>query len=167
MIPVKIDLSDISDKKPRLRQLLFFAGLVFVGFIIASVLIMVLAHSRMEWIIVVAAVYLLLYIYYSYTAYNTELYIKVDDQCFEYKFGIRKRSKNRILWQVVTKLKIGPAYIAFYKKSGRRKLVELNWLTYSKVIEIKSMLTEVCKNQNIKTEIVEFIKYNDKKDQEK
>jgi len=154
-----IDLNEISSKKPRIRRLLLFGAIICSGLILSSLAIFLTLKSSLEWFFLVAALYLALYVYYAWITFKAQLFVKADTVSFEYKFGSLKGSKNTILWDVVSKVKIGPAYIAVYKKSGRRKMVQLNWLPYAKVIEIKESLIQMCMIKNIKYEKVDFIKY--------
>jgi len=158
-----IDLNESTSKEPRIRRLLIFGAIICVGFTLASLSIFLTLQSSLEWFFLIAAVYLALYIYYAWVAYKAELFVKSDTDNFEYKFGVLSSSKNVIMWNVVSKVKIGPAYVAFYKKSGRKKLVNLSWLPYSKVIEIKESVIQMCENKRIKYEKVDFIKYSEKK----
>ncbi|NVO09716.1 MAG: hypothetical protein HXX16_07140 [Bacteroidales bacterium] len=157
-----VDLNEASSKKPRIRRLLIFGATICLGFILFSLSIFLFFRSSLEWFFLVAGLYLVLYLYYAWVTYKTSLFVKADTVCFEYKFGSLKGSKSAILWDVVSKVKLGPAYVAFYKKSGRRKMVQLNWLPYSKVVEIKESLIKMCEFKNIEYQKVDLIKYTKK-----
>ena len=159
-----VDLSDISSKKPRVKRQLLFGAIIILVLIISSLAVFLTRQSSLEWYFIIVSIYLALYTYYAWLTYKAILFVKGDDTGFHYNFGLLKRSKNIILWDVVTKVKLGPAYIRFFKKSGRRKLIQLNWLPYSQVIEIKDSLIKMCKSKNIPYEKAEIIDYSKKKD---
>lgn len=162
-----IDLNEMSSKKPRIKRLLLFGACLCLGLFLSSLSILISFNSRLEWVFLIAVLYLALYIYYAWITYKAELFVKADSSIFEYKFGLLKNSKNIIMWDVVSKVRLGPAYVAFFKKSGRRKMVRLNWLPYSKVIEIKDKIIQMCDSKRIKYEKVDFVKYTEKKKKNK
>jgi len=162
-----IDLNEMSSKKPRVKRQLIFGAFICLAFLLSSLSILLSINSPIEWILLMVAVYIALYIYYTYIAFKADLYIKANSSGLEYKFGLIKSSKNSISWDVVMKVRFGPAYIAIYKKSGRRKRISISWLPYAKVLEIKDKLIKLCDSKNIKYEIVDFVKYPDEKNKKK
>ena len=62
------------------------------------------------------------------------------------------------MWDVIDKVRIGPTYITFFKKSGKGKKVQLGWLPYKKVVEIKERIQQCSNNKGIEVEIAEFSK---------
>ncbi len=141
-----------------------FEALIVTALFLASLSIFLTTKNSLEWILLVTAVYLALYIYFAWITLKAKLFIKADDYCFEYKFGLIKSDKNLIIWDSIKKVKLGPAYIAFYKKSGRKKVVRISWLPYSRVIEIKEKLSLLVESKGIQLEIADFIKYGEKKE---
>lgn len=162
-----IDLNEMSSKKSKIKRLLIFGALMYFSLMLASISILNRLNSPLEWFFLIPAVYLALYIYYAWITFKADLFVKADNTNFEYKFGFLKHSKNTIIWDVVNKVKFGPTYIAFYKKSGRRKMVYLSWLPYAKVVEIKEKLMQLCDNKMIKYEVVDFIRYAGYKNKKK
>ncbi|RPH30980.1 MAG: hypothetical protein EHM93_14945 [Bacteroidales bacterium] len=164
MVNFYIDLNEYSSKKPRIIRLLIFGAIVCLGFTITSLAIFLTLKSSLEWFFLIAASYIALYIYFAWVAFKTNIFVKANDNGIVFKFGIRNGSKDYILWDSIKKVKIGPAYITFFKKSGRRKRVQLGWLTYSRVVEIKDKVVALCDNKGITYEVVDFIRYYKKKD---
>ena len=161
-----IDLNESSSKKPRIIRLLAFGAMVCIAFILASIAVFLKYTSSFEWIFLISAIYVALYVYFAWITYKTKLYIKADVSGIDFKFGIRSNSGSYIIWDSVSKVRIGYAYIAFFKKSGRRKKIQLSWLPYSKVIEVKEKLEAFCKYKKIACEKIDFIDYSKKKDKE-
>lgn len=158
-----LDLNEYSKRKPRVIRLLIMGALVCLGFTIASLAIFLTLKSSLEWFFLIAAIYLALYIYFAWIAFKTKLYVKADENGIVFKFGIRENTKDFIIWDSIKKLRVGPAYVAFLKKSGKWKRIQLGWLHYTSVIEIKDKVVEVCRKKGISYEVVDFIKYSDKK----
>jgi len=161
-----IDLNEFNSKKPRIIRLLILGTSFFIALSVLSLSIFLTSQSPLEWFFLIAAIYLALYVYFAWLTFKAKLFIKVNQNMFEYKFGLFKRDKNIILWDSIKKVKLGPAYITFFKKSGRRKTVGISWLPYSKVIEIKENLSTIIQKKNIVLEIGEIIKYDKKKEKE-
>lgn len=161
-----IDLNEYSSKKPRIIRLLIFGAIVCLGFTITSFVFFLTLKSSLEWFFLLAAIYLALYIYFAWITFKTKLFIKADNNGMDFKFGIRAYSNDFIIWDSIQKVIIGPAYIRINKKSGKRKKIYLGWLHYSKVLEVKEKCIEVCKARRIRYEVVDFIKYSEKKGKE-
>jgi len=159
-----IDLNEYSSKKPRIIRLLFFGAIVCLSFILLSLSFFLTFKGPLEWFFLVLAVYLALYIYFAWVSYKTKLYVKADENGIMFKFGVLAYSNDFIIWDSITRVIIGPTYISFFKKSGKRRRIQLGWLHYSKVIAVKDNIVEVCKGRRISYEIVDFYKYSDKKD---
>ncbi len=159
-----IDLNEYSSKKPRIIRLLIFGSLVYLSSTIASLSIFMKFNSSLRWLIIVAVIYFALYIYFAWLTFTTNRFVKANDNGIVFKFGIRSSMANVIIWDSINKVRIGYAYIAFYKKSGRIKKVHLSWLPYIKIIEIKEKLEAFCKNKDIAYDKIDFIKYSKRKD---
>ena len=161
-----VDLNETSSKKPKIRKLLIFGAIVCLTFIPFSLSVFLTIENSLGWFFLASAFYIALYFYFTWLTYKTVLFIKADTYRFEYKFGLLNRSKNILVWDTISKVKIGPAYIRFFKRSGRRRTVYLNWLPYSKVIEIKELLIKMLEHKKIHYEKAEIIDYSIKKDKE-
>lgn len=159
-----IDLNEFSSKKTRIVQLLVFGAIICVGFTLTSLSIFLTTNSSLEWFFLMAAIYVALYIYFAWLTFNAKLYVKADESGIEFKFGIRSKTANYINWSSISRLRIGYAYISFFKKSGRRRRIQLSWLPYCKVVEIKEKVIHLCKKRGVTYEIVDFIRYSKKKD---
>ncbi len=157
-----IDLNEITTKKQRIFRLLIYETLVCVGLILLSVALLYMYNSKFEYYLFVIPVYLLLYIYFLWVSLKADLFIKADSSSIVIKFGVRNSSRDIILWDSIKKVRVGPTYISFFKKTGKRKRYMLGWLPYIKVIEIKDKLIEVFKSNGIAYEVVDFIKYEHK-----
>jgi Ca2+/Na+ antiporter len=159
-----VDLNDLSIKKPRIRRFLVLGAILCFVLMIASIALFLTFQSSLGWFVVMFATYFVFYVYYAWMSHKANLYVKADSTGFDYKFGLLKRSNNYIMWATISRIKIGPAYIRFIKKSGRRKLVQLNWLPYVKVIEIKDSLIKMCESKHIPFEKADIIDYSKKKE---
>lgn len=159
-----IDLNDPSSKKPKIIRLLIYGAVVCICLIAISISIFHAFKAFFESLLLISAVYLALYVYFAWVTINSKLFVKADGNGIEFKFGIRVNSKKYFIWDAISKVRIGYAYLSFYKKSGKKRKIQLSWLPYSKVIEIKEMVIEVCMHKKIPFEKVDFIDYSIKKD---
>ena len=164
MINFYIDLNEYSSKKPRVIRQLIFGAIICLSLTLTSLSIFLTMNSSLEWFFLIAAVYVALYIYFAWLTFKTKLYVKADENGIEFKFGIRSKTANYLNWGLIKRIGIGYAYISFFKKSGKRRRIQLSWLPYSKVVKIKENLIEVCKHRGISYEIVDFIRYSKNKD---
>lgn len=162
MTSFNIDLNEYSSKKPRVVRLLIFGAIICLAFTLSSLAIFLTLKSSLEWFFLIVAVYVALYIYFGWITFKTKLFVKADSKGIVFKFGIRTSFNDFIVWETVKKVRIGYAYITFFKKSGRRRKIQLGWLPYSKVIDIKDKVIEMCKQVDIEYEMADFIKYSKK-----
>jgi hypothetical protein len=159
MIIFKIDLDEYSSKKPRIIRLLIYGAFICLSLIAISFSISLAFRSYFENLLFITSIYLALYIYFAWITFKTKLFVRADDKGIVFKFGYHESSKNFIFWDSINGVRIGYAYITFYKKSGKQKRIQLGWLPYSKVLEIKEKFIEICESKGITYEIVDFIKY--------
>lgn len=157
-------MNEISTKKVRIVRLLVFGAIVCLVFVALSIFVFLKFKTSLEWIFFISAIYIALYFYFAWITYKSKLFIKADRDGIDFKFSIRSNSKNYFLWDSVSKVRIGYAYLAFYKKSGRRRKIQLGWLPYVKVVDIKEKVIEMCEDRSIKFEMADFIRYSEKKD---
>ena len=160
-----IDLNEMTNKKPRIIRLWLIGAVIFVLLFVVSFIILSSKNHKVEWYYVAGVVYFGLYIYFAWSAYHNKLYIQADNFALEYKFGLLARSTKSIMLATITKVKIGPTYINFYKKSGRKTTVQIGWLPYNKVKEIKDSVISLCNNLEISVEKSEFIKPDQEEEQ--
>ena len=159
-----IDLNEFSSKKPRIFRLLILGAIVCLSLVLSSLSIFLTMNSSLEWFFLIAAIYVALYIYFAWITFKTKLYVKADAKGIEFKFGIRSKTANYINWDLIKRIGIGYAYLSFVKKSGKRRRIQLGWLPYSKVVDIKEKVIEMCKYRGIAFEMIDFIKYPSAKD---
>jgi len=166
-----IDLNEINRKRARSIRFLALGAGVCILLIIVTFLVFLKYNSSVEWPLLFQTVYLSFYVYFAWITLKAKIYIKADGNEIVFKFGIRNRSKDYILWETVSGIKIGPTYITFFKKSGRKKRIPLGWMPYKKVIEVKETVVELSSSKNIPCEIVEFERFvekqNDKEEKDK
>jgi len=157
-----IDLNEYTTKKQRIFKLVVYGTLICVGLMFLSVALLYMNSSKLEYYLLLMPIYLLFYIYFLWVSLKASLFIKTDINSIVIKFGIRNSSRDIILWDSINKVRIGPTYISFFKKTGKRKRYMLGWLPYAKVIEIKDKLIEVFESNGISYEVVDFIRYENK-----
>lgn len=151
-----INLNQMADKGNRYKRLLFILALVFLITSAITFWILYKKDNPIEWIFLGLGVYFLLFIYFGYVGYNTKMFINGDDFALEYQFGFFKKVPEKIIWETLTKVKLGFTYIAFFKKTGRRKVIKVGWLPYQKVKEIKNNVQAICDEKKIKVEVAEY-----------
>ncbi|MCB8964294.1 MAG: hypothetical protein H6536_04545 [Bacteroidales bacterium] len=157
-----IDLNEMTNKKTKLYKIWAFGAIVFLVLAIVSVAFFQKRFGKAEWPIVIMAVYFALYVYYAWITYKAKLYIKSDEYALEYSFGMLKRTSEAIIWDTIVKVKLGPTYIAFYKRSGKRKVIRLGWLPYAKVVEIKDSICKMSEFKSIPCERAEYQHFESK-----
>lgn len=155
MEPFSINLNQMADKGARYKRLLVILTITF-AITSAGIYLLLLKGGKNEWQFLGWALYFLLYLYFGYVGYNTKMFINADDFALEYQFGFFKKVPQKIIWETVSKVKLGFTYVAFYKKSGKRKVIKIGWLPYAKVKEIKNMINSICEEKNIEVSIAEY-----------
>lgn len=154
-----IELNEIGHKKSKLIRLWIVGAVILIVTLALSFYLM---GSDMTRIVVLVPIVLqvAIYIYFAYSTYNARVYIRSDAYALEYKFGMLSKTPRTIIWETITKVKIGPTYIAFYKRSGKRTTLSLGWLPYVKLKEIKEKISEVAQAKDIACEWAEYKKYS-------
>ena len=166
MEPCSINLNQMEDKGNRYKRLLITLASVFLVTAAITFWILYKNNNSIEWIVLGLGIYFLLFIYFGYVGYNTKMFINCDDFAIEYQFGFFKKVPEKIIWETLTKVKLGFTYIAFFKKTGKRKVINVGWLPYQKVKEIKNKVKEICDEKGIHVDIAEY-HYDDKEKEEK
>lgn len=146
-----INLNEMSNKGKRLFSTWLYVALVLVVLIGISLVLLESLYFN-----IVTLVYLLVYIYIARTTYRAKLYIESTDYALVYKFGLMSRSANKIVWETVRRVKLGPAYMTFYKRTGKHKVIKLGWLPYAKVVLIKRLVEEVCIAKGIEYQVAGY-----------
>lgn len=152
-----INLSEAEEKGGKFKR---FFGLLAIIFIATGVTIFLLSHLVSSTILyILLAGYLLQFIYFLYllfSGYKTKMFINGDDYALEMQFSMVKKVPEQVIWQTLKKIRIGPTYIAFYKRTGKRKIIQLGWLPYTKVVDIKEKVQRICRSKGIEVEIAEY-----------
>jgi hypothetical protein len=155
-----IKLNEFPYRKSKFFRLLIVVAIILALLAIFTILIFV---NRQEGgyvgLILIWVSYFLIYLYWAWYSFRVKLYIHADEFAIKFKFGMIPSSSQVILWETIEKVRLGPTHIAFYKKTGRRKMAKLGWLPYSKVVEIKEKVADVCRMKNIPVEIADFTHY--------
>jgi len=158
MEPISINLNEMTDKGSRYKRLLIILSLIFlVTSVLTYWLLSKLGHTNI-WIFIGLGIYFLLFIYFGFVGYNAKMFINIDDFALEYQFGFFSKVPDKVIWETITKVKLGFTYIGFYKKTGKRKVMEIGWLPYTKVKEIKNKIHCLCTEKGIKIEVAEYHK---------
>ncbi len=161
MEPFSISLSEMTDKGSRYKRLLIILSASFLATSLAAYFLFFKGNNSNIWIFLGWGIYFLLYIYFGFVGYNTKMFVNGDDFALEYQFGFFSKVPDKIIWETVTKVKLGFTYIAFYKRTGKRKVIQIGWLPYSKVKEIKNKVNSFCNEKGINVEVAEFHKEQD------
>lgn len=151
-----IDLNEMTNKKTKLYKILAIGAVVFIALAVISILLLGDKFKKAEVPFIVMGVYFALYIYYAWFTSRAKLYIQADEYAVEYSFGMLKRTAEIIIWDTIVKVKLGPTYIAFFKRTGKRKVISLGWLPYAKVVDIKERFCKVCEFKGITCEKAEY-----------
>ena len=158
MEPFSINLNQMAEKGGRYKRLLIILTVIFLAISLGTFFILYSKDDPKEWIFLAFAIYSLVFVYFGYVGYKAEMFINANDYALEYQFGFFKKVPQKIIWETVTKVKLGPTYLAFYKKTGKRKLIQLGWLPYAKVVEIKDKVQKVAVEKTIELEIADYHK---------
>ena len=147
------------------RKSKFFRLLVVMAIVIALLAIITILIFNGRWadsiagLVAIWVSYLLIYLYWAWYSFRVKLYIHADEFAIKFKFGMIPSSSQVIMWETIEKVRLGPTYIAFYKKTGRRKIARLGWLPYSKVVDIKEKVADACRIKHIPVEVADFTHY--------
>jgi hypothetical protein len=151
-----INLNQAQEKGKRFKKYILLLGIIYVVTSAVLFFIMLRRNDPKEWIFLINGIYALGLIAFGFWGHKQKFYINGDDYALEYQFGFFSKVPERIIWQTITKVRIGPAYIAFYKRTGKRKVVQLSWLPYAKVMEIKTKIQEFTTEKGLEVEIADF-----------
>ncbi len=158
MEPFSINLNQMAEKGGRYKRMLIFLTAIFLIISLGTFFIFYSKDDPKEWIFLAFAVYSLAFIYFGYVGYKAEMFVNSDDYALEYQFGFFKKVPQKIIWETIVKVKLGPTYLAFFKKTGKRKVIQLGWLPYAKVVEIKDKVQKVAVEKNIEVEVADYQK---------
>ncbi len=152
-----INLSETEEKGGKFKRFFALLGIIFI---VTGLALFLLSHVVSNTILyILIAGYILQFIYFLYllfSGYKTKMFVNSDDYALEYQFSMVKKVPEQVIWQTIKKVRIGPTYIAFYKRTGKRKVIELGWLPYAKVVDIKEKIQLICRSKGIEVEIAEY-----------
>lgn len=151
-----IDLNEMTNKKSKLFRILIYGAIIVILLAVLSIFLLGEKSKTAEVPFIIMVVYFALYLYYAWYTSKAKLYIQADEYAVEYSFGMIKRTSELVIWDTIVKVKLGPTYVAFFKRSGKRKVISLGWLPYAKVVDIKEKLCKVCEFKGIACEKAEY-----------
>lgn len=158
MEPFNINLNQMAETSGRYRRFLIILASALIIIAAVSFAIFYSKHNPKDWIFIIFGIYALIFIYFAYVGYKAKLYFKADDFAIEYQFGFFMKTPSAVIWETISKVKLGPTYITFFKRSGKGKKVQIGWLPYAKVIEIKDRIKSYSEGKGIAVEVAEFSK---------
>ncbi len=151
-----INLNQTAEKGSRYRKFLVNTAIVLALLLLVTYLILYSMNVDNLWIYYILGFYVAAFIYVAFSGYKTEMYISADENALEFQTGFYQRTPFSILWASIGKVKIGPTYITFFKRSGRKKTLRMGWLPYEKLTEIKSKIENLCLELDIEIEYGEI-----------
>gem|GEM_PF-244553 len=158
MEPFSINLNQMEERGGRYKRYLLTLGIIFIVISVISFLLLHKKEGTSLWVFLPIVIYILLFIYFAYVGYKTKTFINGDDHALEYQFGFFKKVPEKIIWQTLSKVKLGPTYITFTKRTGKKKTIQIGWLPYAKVKDIKSKVQEICNEKGIEVAVAEYTK---------
>lgn len=158
MEPFKIDLNQSTETGSKYKRFIITLAIIYFASSIAAFLFFYFKNDPVEWVFIGAAIWGLLMASFGFIGSKAKLYFSADDYAIEYQFGFLVKTPTAIIWETVKKVKLGPTYITFFKRSGKGKKVAIGWLPYAKVIEIKDLIKQYAESKGIPTEIGELKK---------
>lgn len=154
-----IELNEIGHKKSKLIRLWVSGAIILIASMVLSFYLIGNDLTRLA-VLIPIVLEVAIYIYFAFVTYNAHVYIQSDAYALEYKFGMLSKTPKSIIWETITKVKIGPTYIAFFKRSGKRTTISLGWLPYVKLKEIKDKVCAVAQHKGITCEWAEYKRYS-------
>jgi len=161
-----INLNQTADKGRRFKRFILILTLIFLASAAAIAWILYQKHDMETWVFISLGIYFLLFLYFGYIGYNAKMYIRCDDFALEYQFGFFKKVPERIIWETIDKVKLGFTYIAFFKKSGRNKILKIGWVPYEKLKKIKNNVHSLCTEKSIPVEVAKYQEQEEEEEEE-
>lgn len=158
MEPFHINLNKTEETSGRFKQFIIILSAITIVIAAVSYFLFFRNNEVRIWFFIPFLIYLGIFIYFAYIGYKAKIYFMSDEFAIEYQFGFFKQRPTTIIWETVHKVKIGPTYISFLKRSGRGKKLELGWLPYKKLVEIKERIEHCAQKKEIIIEIAEYNK---------
>ena len=158
MEPFKINLSQTAETSGRYKRFLVIMSISLIIVSVISFAIFYRKYDASEWFFALLGIYALAFLYFAFAGHKTKLFFNADDFAIEYQFSFFMKTPNIIIWETITDIKIGPTYITFFKRSGKGKKVEIGWLPYAKVIQIKDNVKRFAEGKGIELKIADFNK---------
>lgn len=158
MEPFKINLNPSTETGSKYKRFVYTLAIIYFLSSITAFLISYFKNDPIEWVFIGAAIWGIIMISFAFVGSKAKLYFSADDYAIEYQFGFLVKTPTAIIWETVKKVKLGPTYITFFKRSGKGKKVAIGWLPYAKVKEIKELIKQYAESKEIPTEIGELKK---------
>lgn len=144
-----IDLNEDWEHHWQTERKIMIAGIV-VLLIICTLNIIVTKNNYNRAIYIALLLFYVVAMAYSYRIrIRTKYYVRSDAQMLEFKLHAMERLKQQLLWESIEHVKFGATYVAFYKRTGKRKQLKMGWLTYDSVLRIKHQLQQACTERGI------------------
>ncbi len=157
MEPFSINLNEAEEKGAKFKR---FAILLTLIFSITGVIIYLLSHIVGQTLLFIFLGLFMLqlgyFLYLLFAGSRTKIFINADDYALEYQFSMLRKVPEQIIWQTIKKVRLGPTYMAFFKRSGKKKVIALGWLPYAKVVDIKDKVQKICTEKEISVEVAEY-----------
>lgn len=157
MEPFSINLNEAEEKGAKFKR---FAILLTLIFAITGIIIYLLSHIVGQTLLFIfLGLYMLQLGYFLYLLFagsRTKIFINADDYALEFQFSMLRKVPEQIIWQTIKKVRLGPTYMAFFKRSGKKKVIALGWLPYAKVVDIKDKVHKICIEKEIAVEVAEY-----------
>jgi hypothetical protein len=152
-----INLSEAEEKGGKFKRFFALLGIILIVSWLAIFALYHIVNKTLFFVILAGnALQVLYFIYLLFSGYKTKMFINSDDYALEFQFSMVKKVPEQVIWQTLKKIRIGPTYIAFYKRTGKRKVIQLGWLPYTKVVDIKEKVQLICRSKGIEVEIAEY-----------
>lgn len=156
-----VNLSSSTDKIKRFRRFVILLSLFLVVLAILPVVFLSFFFGFNVWLSLFLGLHTVIYGCLVYSSYKSELYVKADKVGLVFKVSLYRQAPVRIFWESVKMVKLGPAYVAFYKASGRRRMLRLGLFSYRNVILVKRNIEAIAKELDIPIVYGAIINYSD------
>lgn len=157
MEPFSINLNETEEMGARFKRFAILLAGIFVltGFIF-YLLSQVVSQAVLYLLVALYLLQLSYFLYLLFAGSRAKIFIGADDYALEYQFSMLRKVPEQIIWQTIKKVRLGPTYIAFFKRSGKKKVIALGWLPYAKVLDIKDRVRKICNEKEIAVEVADY-----------
>ncbi|MBE9467887.1 MAG: hypothetical protein IMY72_06130 [Bacteroidetes bacterium] len=148
---IDIDLTK-REKQSKLFKIFFISGGIF--FIVTGLYkILITKNLVFDYTLLINSLYVLLGIMWLLNGFNIlntwmKRAIKIDDVSLNFKpSSIRK--ENLVLWKEIGSIEIKVNKLIISSKEKNLISIELGWIPYNDLIEIKNEIEKIAKEKNI------------------